>query len=345
MVAKYEPRWCVEFMPSWLRLPRASASTIVRSFLPWHFWGAMHMSSRVRWLRLAAYILLLILMTVVPYVLTQTTRAIIVRSQISAMMGIYAMAGPTAADYEFAIAQVEQGRITEEMLGYPVEQYLDTLKAGLAAVKAQPTSQPSIDLTYLEAIYEAVFLPYAPFSSGTVTLGNGMVIPYPPPSDYDDVIFFTYTNGTMWQSMSMSGPPRLMRLVRHIGIGIALTLLLPASFILLPASRRRAKVQWRHIGRIAVYSLVFPVAVITLLAVCMGLSRFPQTMDWVPALAWELPMLLWVLLPVWWWMAIRRYLHMQHALAVAVIMTIMIALMCAPIWLKHLPYWLGRYLL
>lgn len=94
---------------------------------------------------------------------------------------------------------------------------------------------------------------------------------------------------------------------------------LPMTFVLLPISRRRARVRWRHIVRVFAYSLLFPALV------CMGTiinafwaymsargytSRLPLVHV---ELTHDLCLMAFVMLALWWWVAIRRYLRMEEA--------------------------------
>lgn len=89
----------------------------------------------------------------------------------------------------------------------------------------------------------------------------------------------------------------------------------PLGFLLLPISRRMARVRWRHLIRIALYS--FMIFLIPLGADCYiqmtGQSgRALVTMPWFVTIASALAGLL------WWAAATRNYLRIPHAWAVGV---------------------------
>lgn len=98
---------------------------------------------------------------------------------------------------------------------------------------------------------------------------------------------------------------------------------LPATFMLLPVSRRRARVRWRHISRVFAYSLLFPALVS--LGIIVGAFRayrseagysyrpLPVYVDYPRYLC----LLAIGMLALWWWVAIRRYLHMDEPRKVA----------------------------
>src|SRR5687767_11468623 len=80
--AKFEPKWCLEFVPR-RRFVAASLQTLLRSLMPVRFWSQMSMSFPVRWRRLAAYTMLLLAITSMPYVLFQASLAVYVRYSVA----------------------------------------------------------------------------------------------------------------------------------------------------------------------------------------------------------------------------------------------------------------------
>lgn len=96
-------------------------------------------------------------------------------------------------------------------------------------------------------------------------------------------------------------------------------LALPVTFLLLPVSRRRALVRWRHIARVFAYSLLFP-ALVCLGIIIIAFRSYKNVVGYMyrPRLFYEeLPRYLCLvaigLLAIWWWVAIRRYLRMDEA--------------------------------
>ncbi len=114
--------------------------------------------------------------------------------------------------------------------------------------------------------------------------------------------------------------------IRFLLTSLLMFLCTPIGFLLLPISRRRAKVRWSHIVRITVYSLVLFVYLFM-----YALLRFGFLRDywWVSAgpLYRELQhLVLWVtplLLLIWWSFAISRYLKMSHAWGVGLAIVVM----------------------
>lgn len=99
-------------------------------------------------------------------------------------------------------------------------------------------------------------------------------------------------------------------------------ILMPAIFAVLPVTRRRCRVRWEHIARATIYSSV----PLVLLAVCLGpISFYADRLElfdrpgWVASLHRALTGGLPFWLALWWWVAIRKYLRMPHALPIAVL--------------------------
>lgn len=113
-------------------------------------------------------------------------------------------------------------------------------------------------------------------------------------------------------------------------LGLTLT---TASFAALPITRRRAKVQWRHIGRVCVYGmgltflfvlfmLAMTIVWVTGAAGMAGLPTWRMVMN--AADTWMVAFVLLIGWQVyWWWAAVSRYLRMPHAPAVAIILVLL----------------------
>src|SRR5262249_13844524 len=107
---------------------------------------------------------------------------------------------------------------------------------------------------------------------------------------------------------------------------VSYSFVMPLSFLLLPASMRRARVQRRHLMRVAIYGLGVPACAIlaaTALA-CLGLalgSSRNLVGPFAVVLVAALPLLV-----LWWAVAIRRYLCIAHSLAVAVLLSFIVLL-------------------
>ncbi|MEM7228232.1 MAG: hypothetical protein AAF432_05375 [Planctomycetota bacterium] len=111
----------------------------------------------------------------------------------------------------------------------------------------------------------------------------------------------------------------------HIGVMVA-------SFCLLPASRRRARVQWRHIARIGMYQTAVPMAYMCLscTAECADFVIFSLTPTYTEYyfIVDMIAYFLWVPFnAIWWSVAVGRYMRMPHGWAVGILLTILSTLL------------------
>ncbi len=256
---KFEPRWCVEFVPR-RRFVQAVGATGVRTLQPWRFWSAIRMSMPLRPTRLAIHVLLLLVLP-------------------------------------FAFAHV-------------------VIQAGTAAsvrYRAQQALGPGAPLpSYGAAIRDAVFTPLSSIRKGPM--------PYVAPRELHEALG------------ELDGPAVLDDdvlgvTVSVLAVSLWLGLLLPASFVLLPVSRRRARVRWGHLVRVAAYGVVAPAAIVVAATVLAGAGL---AMDSAP-LVHAAQYLVWFgMVPaivLWWTAAIGRYLRMPHSLGVAVLLSALVLLL------------------
>ncbi len=100
---------------------------------------------------------------------------------------------------------------------------------------------------------------------------------------------------------------------------VLFVILLPCVFVVLPVSRRRAKVRWAHIGRIFAYSLLIPALLLAFMILQARIAYLdpgtyayrPQNMyidrcHWATVAAFPM-------VGVFWGVAIKRYLRMDEA--------------------------------
>lgn len=171
-----------------------------------------------------------------------------------------------------------------------------------------------------DAMWEAITTPWREDSKLALSVSDYAQW-YPGPRQ----LLYQYANP--WLIADASETWLMLRSL--IGVMWTISVLMPASFIFLPITRRRAKVQWRHVGRVAVYGLSIPCATT---AAAFGLMIATNTLPnpfgpgfgggnifaWYAAAAiaiLPLPMIV-----LWWWMAMRHYLKMPHALCVSIMM-------------------------
>lgn len=113
-----------------------------------------------------------------------------------------------------------------------------------------------------------------------------------------------------------------------------------AGFVTLPVSRRRAKVRWRHIARIAVYGWTLVVPAILFLLVSRALEHRDHEilMSLSAGCRWIGGGLTVVVVPltfVWWSLATGRYLKINHAWAVGlavVFLALFVMYVCVDIY-------------
>ena len=110
-----------------------------------------------------------------------------------------------------------------------------------------------------------------------------------------------------------------MVILSAIGLALVGAMTMPLVFIVLPWSRRRAKVRWAHIWRVCAYSLAIPVAVLLVCAVLFHVEAWIGSPTYRHSeTAFQIAVAgPWLGLLVWWAVAIKRYLRMPHSLAIA----------------------------
>lgn len=170
---------------------------------------------------------------------------------------------------------------------------VDWLGGPVSVVSASPSS----------ARLEAMALPFTARSPGTVAYANGFTTPISSPRE----LFLWY-----W--------------LEHLDVlvaGAIIPVATVAAFLFVPISRRRAKVKWDHLIRIAAYGYG-PIA----LTIPVGMWLFVE--DRLPRAFYEgliSPMLQVLLLAwvpfhlVWWTTAMWRYLRMSHVFPLAAALT------------------------
>jgi hypothetical protein len=337
----HEPRWCVEYTARrhWWPLPPL-LPTLLRTLRPWRFWRSMKMSHAVRPGRLLVFIGMLMVLLASCYVVEQTVLAMRARVVMDKEMrrrdGLQrAMIPPQVTVLEQVLMELKgeipslEGRpldLWPHWLDRPRtdEQRAETLahvqkelarhQAALGAPPPAPTS------TLGAGIREAVGTPWASTSTGRFSslYGNR---PYPAPRELPAVVEqFSNTPGGKgnipWN--------RLPGAVIGMGGGLSLLVGMPIAFVLLPISRRQAKVRWVHIIRVAAYGLAVP---LVMAACALGVLALAWLADGVRAalLAVTLLAFAWVPVPfviLWWRAAIGSYLKMSRASSITAAMVV-----------------------
>ncbi|MCH8152044.1 MAG: hypothetical protein IH830_06690 [Planctomycetes bacterium] len=187
----------------------------------------------------------------------------------------------------------------------------------------------TINHSYFAAILEAVFKPTSSRSGGSIITTAGWA-PYASPNQLHEAFETIAAGPGPWPSGNAF--VQSIRPVLFIwSVAAILYILLPASFILLPVSRRRAKVRWVHVARVAAYSFFLPILFASTFFAC-GMVGYvlDNWRDSAPVAALGINLFLPIpLLIVWWAVAIKRYLRMPHGWAVAVLLALMSSLFVA----------------
>ncbi|MHC5023942.1 MAG: hypothetical protein ACYTGG_08520 [Planctomycetota bacterium] len=327
---KFEPRWCVEFSPRW-RIIGAAAKTFIRSSWPWGFWTRLMMSQRVRWRRLAIYLVFLLGPLLLAYVIAQGSAAMYARWWYGQQIQDYRSQLPMQLQWAQTMRDEMAASERDARQYGGKEQALQSIDRQIRMIQAQIATPATIDHSYAEAALEAIVFPFGSSSWGSV--GGGVVArgPYLPPVQIWSVVT---------EMMAQSGRQFRFSLdvvfeaAVWLGLGLALILVFPLTLVLLPVSRRRAKVRWRHIARVTVYGMAIPVMIILAGAVVTGtwllVGRGPW--EWFSlTLARFGPVLM---LVCWWAAAVGRYLKIPHGLAVAVLHAMLASLLVSGVaWL------------
>lgn len=188
------------------------------------------------------------------------------------------------------------------------------LQSQLQAAQAAQPAQPNIPI--LQEWLKAIIAPCSQAPGPVLTLAGG-AIQYPPSAQ-----LYAYTQ---LANAAYGGPFQAVYefiLNSSAWVPWSTVVLVPAGFVLLPVSRRRAKVRWAHIGRVLVYSAFIPVTL-----VCAGALLFavpPPRPIGFAGFAWLLTT--WcvpICVIIWWSIAIDRYLHLQHAVEVSIVLCVL----------------------
>jgi hypothetical protein len=320
---KYEPRWCVEFRSAgWI--VRSAWRTLLLSFRPWRFWHELKMSHDIRWRRIGAYLVLQLLPFLLLYAAEQT--AIAMRSRQVFIQQWQQRQSSAAQQLPLLQQQLASyqasGRYSNEV------PWLRNLIQQTQAATGQPNV---VNYPVHTAVFDAVFTPLSGWSSGSISTAWG-VQAFPAPRHIHifvaDAMGLNIRRGPLrqrsypWMSM-LVGQAFILPLFAGIPIG----------FVLLPISRKRAKVRWRHIGRVTVYSLWIPIAmayfVTTLGLLATILPSFTDWGWWLASMASNV--LIWVALLAWWAIAIWRYLRIPHGWAIAPLLAALTIILLAAV--------------
>jgi len=185
-------------------------------------------------------------------------------------------------------------------------------------VQRRASTAPVIHHSYREATIEAVVFPCAASSCGSVNWGG--ISPYPvAPRDLLSYCWYPPSGVPFSGFLTVH---RSATILRGFAAGVWCSLFMPIGFILLPVSRRKARVRWCHVWRVACYGLALPwlmamllvlwVAVVYAIGDGRGWSFEPMQVA-----------MLYLFAPAvvaWWATAIRRYLRIPHGWMIALLL-------------------------
>lgn len=366
---KFEPQWCVEFVPFKMRLLQSCGKTFIRSFWPFRFWSLLKMSLDIRWGRLTIYLAILLMPLLIGYVCVQSAMAYRTRSFLQDSVVQWQISIQNQiANYNSNINMIiqmykdnyDQRKVmleelqSRDSLNLETQSLIDETAQWLQIIddqgvdvwaKQQAGSQfqilqqtntsVTINHSYLAAIAEAVFLPWSDRSIGRLGSSWGMQ-PYPSPSSLREYIlgnideYYEYEENEFYTTIA------------YVVLGFLTCLLFPLTFIFLPISRKRAKVRWRHVLRVTCYSAFIPSSVIcfALIAASIGYlfkdaAEICFDFSHFAERYFMLPMLI-----IWWAVAIKRYLRISHGWVVAILLTTLIAMTYVFVIWKLIPSFL-----
>ncbi len=369
---KFSPLWCVEFVRQHRKFGRACCSTFIRSFRPWRFWSAIKMSLPIRARRISLYMLCLLLPWLLCYVSIQSIAAVRMRSSVlqqipqtqaatlRRLAQLQANPSPRRIHYRqqyfdrkqrLGLLQRMSQEFTTDSGQSAVEsaqqanirKFVESVEAeGLEVWVArmvqrdlqflQSSAQMSVTISHsnLSAALEAICFPWRTKSSGTITYGFSAT-PYPAPSELHSDLRISFIG----RYSTAFGEFVFSKTLASLVLAMWVWLLFPLTFLLLPVSRRRAKVRWAHLFRITAYAAFIPSAAITAVLVAVSLGYASDGLQ-TAAFGWGHLICRYAMIPmliIWWASAIKRYLHIPHHWAVVFLLTSMLSLVfLAVLW-------------
>lgn len=345
------PTWCIEFSER-KSLLRKWFATFLRSFVPWRFWHELKPSHEVRTRRLALYFLLLFLVPLFPgYVVVQGGAALLWRYQMEGMMIASTLHAQTNLpvllqlrdewDDNQALDQVSQEWLDRQVysgLRRPVlhsiesqsewddiwQQRVRLLEGQIDFFRQQVRNPPRIQHSYAMAAIEAIVFPLSDESWGEIHTTMG-VQQYTSPIE----LHARLAASPRWGIVRGRYIEDLFPVMAGFVFGVAFLLFFPFTYILLPITRRRARVRAVHFLRITTYSLFVPVTIALMSCCVLALNpAFPRIIGRVTepiqvmAAFAPIPMLM-----AWWFFAIRMHLRLPNALLQVIVLTILTILL------------------
>ncbi len=309
---KFEPQWCVEFVLQWRRIAHASLSTFIRSIWPPGFWSALKMSMTIRWRRLLVYMALLLVPIILGYTVLQTTAAARERYQAQQRLD------DDNRRSQQSLPGLQQWLQSSEVQALDAQRQQE-LSLFVQRLQQQANATYTVNHSYLAAITEALFSPWRSYSQGSIS-GPWGTSRYVAPRELH---------------LELLGPGVVLTSVVALVLDLWVWVLLPLSFILLPVSRRRAKVRWSHLLRVTCYGCFVPSVVVSaaLVSVSAGYAYEQPLGDRVGAAHLMTRYLMIPMLVIWWAVAIKKYLKIPHGWGIALLLSILLFLLfLAVLW-------------
>lgn len=258
----------------------------------------------VRWGRLTAFVMLFVLPFVAGYTVLQTVAAVRQRRATGQWVQQQIDFIPKRTAYVSKLLQGGSWGVRQD--GTEARLTPDdraTLQEELQRLTTAAGGSWGVRHSYFAAIAEALFLPFRSRSFGATS-----------------VPFYNRSNYPAPRSLRGSiGEKSRGVTVFVMGTSLVIWLVLPAGFVLLPISRRRARVRWGHVLRVALYSLVVlslpgSASLLMLVIEPVAGSRWTSLLH----VGHEAACVLMIPLLIGWWAAaVRRYLHISNGWAVA----------------------------
>ncbi len=319
------PRWSIEYEPQRSRLFLAAIRTWLRMLWPWRFWSRLQMHHEPRWRRIGLMYLFALIPFVVLYVVFQTSVAIFVRYRENQYLNQFMVSIPR----QIGNWNTYLNSLPPSWSAIERQNEIARVKARIAQLNACIGQSYSIDVPYHIVIVRSIFTPLSQRSPGSINYPPAIgASPYPPPADWRQLTANIF-GGNRWWTIGDLGIEYLM-----LGVPIgAVCGVFPASMVLLPISRKRAKVRWEHIWRITAYSGVLFLLATLLSAALLAADIFVPSLDSlvVGPTQFGFAFILMGVLCLWWWAALWRYLHMPRAASIALlhaVLTILFVFAC-----------------
>ncbi|MBL9119341.1 MAG: hypothetical protein JNL80_05430 [Phycisphaerae bacterium] len=299
-----------------LRLPLAAVMTTLASLVGWPLWTRLRMAHPIRSRRLVA--LCVLAFVVLPMVglvgmCVETARRMSYSGGAGYALAGQARIGRNAPPVVFLVHttagdQVHAGTLAKPSLWQWVSGFSvlvsDPLGTGAITIDGTATVSPSPKPYLNEAIIELN-------PGGVLTAdGSGRI-----PTQWSIPAYVTGWTGRSPRDL-WSGWLGGCRYGVLVGFIVLITSV--ATFIVLPIARRRAKVRWAHIGRAAVYALLGPFLVTTVVATSMGAMPLTQVSR-LHFLGVRPSVIAVTFLATlfWWRLAVGQYLRMERPWAVS----------------------------